>query len=44
MIIKSPKRKTNVIWDVKLTNNDGSAYGLEKRTYIKYLGVLIVRL
>ena len=41
MIIKSPKRKTNIIWDVKLTNNDGSAYSLEKRTYIKYLGVLI---
>jgi len=41
MIIKSPKRKTNIIWDVKLTNNDGSAYGLEKRTYIKYLGILI---
>jgi len=41
MIIKSPERKTNIIWDVKLTNNDGSAYGLEKRTYIKYLGVLI---
>ena len=38
---KSPKRKTNIIWDVKLTNNDGSAYSLEKRTYIKYLGVLI---
>ena len=41
MIIKSPKKKTNISWDVKLTNNDGSTYGLEKRTYIKYLGVLI---
>ena len=41
MIIKSPKKKTNITWDVKLTNNDGSTYGLEKRTYIKYLGVLI---
>ena len=41
MIIKSPQRKTNITWDVKLTNNDGSNCGLEKRTYIKYLGVLI---
>ena len=32
MIIKSPKKKTNITWDVKLTNNDGSTYGLEKRT------------
>ena len=43
MIIKSPKKKTNITSDVnlKLTNNDGSTYGLEKRTYIKYLGVFI---
>ena len=27
MIIKSPKKKTNITWDVKLTNNDGSTYG-----------------
>ena len=41
MIIKLPKRKTNITWDVKLTNNGGSAHGLDKKTYIKYLGVLI---
>ena len=38
MIIKSPKRKTNIIWDVKLTNNDGSAYSLEKRNLHKIFG------
>ena len=38
MIIKSPKRKTNIIWDVKLTNNDGSAYGLRKENLHKILG------
>ena len=39
--IQSSKRTLRAVWDVKLTNNDGSAYGLEKRTYIKYMGVLI---
>ena len=41
MIIKSPKKKTNITWDVKIANNDGSTFYLEKRNYIKYLGVLI---
>ena len=41
MIIKSPKKKTNITRDVKIANNDGSTFYLEKRNYIKYLGVLI---
>ena len=41
MIIKSPKKKTNITWDVKIANNDGSTFYLEKRNYIQYLGVLI---
>ena len=41
MIIKSPKKKSNITWDVKIANNDGSTFYLEKRNYIKYLGVLI---
>ena len=41
MIIKLPKKKTNITWDVKIANNDGSTFYLEKRNYMKYLGVLI---
>ena len=41
MIIKLPKRKTNITWDVKLTDNGGSTHGLEKKSCIKYFGVLI---
>ena len=41
MIIKSSQKKLNYNFEIKMPNKDGSQYILEKKNYIKYLGVLI---
>ena len=41
MIIKSPQKKLNNNFEIKMPNKDGSQYILEKKNYIKYLGLLI---
>ena len=40
-IIKSPQKKLNNNFEIKMPNKDGSQYIWEKKNYIKYLGVLI---
>ena len=41
MIIKSPQKKLNNNFEIKMPNKDGSQYILEKKNDMKYLGVLI---
>ena len=40
MIIKSVKKKDSAI-AIKIQNNDGTSQSLERKHYIKYLGVMI---
>ena len=40
MIVKS-KRKKDACVNIKLTNNDGSHVCIERRNYVKYLGVIL---
>ena len=40
MIVKSARKKDSPI-DIKFNSKDGTTYSLERKSYIKYLGVLI---
>ena len=41
MIIKSTKKKKDTPISLNIRNSDGSSYSLERKQYIKYLGVII---
>ena len=41
MIIKSPHKKLTKNVEIKISNKDGSYTSIDKKSYIKYLGVMI---